>query len=100
MKRYHLRSSSYKISYTHITTKILNYKKALHDLNIDDFKSKPPDCTCWSSPFIHNPADHVITVDLNSINNTSTEMFAKGLKYREPKSVPTFDYTLFEYCNN
>jgi hypothetical protein len=28
---------------THIATKIFNYMKVLHDLNIDDFKFKPPD---------------------------------------------------------
>jgi hypothetical protein len=43
--------------------------------------------------------NHVITGDLNIIKNTSLEMFAKGPKYREPKPVPTFDHTLFEYCN-
>ena len=35
------------ISYTStkpIATQIFNYKKALHDLNIDDVKSKRPDC--------------------------------------------------------
>ena len=35
-----------KISYTYtapIANKIFNYKKVLQDLNIDDFKSKPPD---------------------------------------------------------
>jgi hypothetical protein len=41
--------------------------------------------------------NHVITGDLNIIKNTSLEMFAKGPKYREPKPVPTFDHTLFEY---
>ena len=60
----------------------------LHDLNIDDFKSKPPDCTSASSPFIYNPTGHVITGDLKIINNTSPrDMFAKGPKYREPKSI-------------
>ena len=54
-----------------------NYKHVLRDLNIiDDFKSKPPDCTCASSPFIYNPTGHVITGDLKIINNTSSP---KGL---------------------
>ena len=57
-------------------------------LNIDDFKYKPLDCTCASSPFIYNPADHVITGDLKIINNTSLQdVFTKGLKYREPQSI-------------
>ena len=53
-------------------------------LNINDFKSKPPDSTCASSPFIYNPAGHVIIGDLKIINNTSLrDVFAKGPKYRE-----------------
>ena len=35
------------ISYTStkpIATQIFNNKKALHDLNVDDFRSKRPDC--------------------------------------------------------
>ena len=57
------------------------------DLNINDFKSKRPDCTCASSPFIYNPTGHAITGDLNIISNTSLRnVFAKGSQYREPKS--------------
>ena len=40
------------ISYAYtipIASKRFNYKHVLHDLNIDDFISKPPDCTCASS---------------------------------------------------
>ena len=60
----------------------------LHDLNIDDFKSKLPDCVSEISPFIYNPACHVITGNLKIINNTSLrDVFAKGLKYREPKFI-------------
>jgi hypothetical protein len=39
-------------------------------------------------PFIYNPAGHVISGDLKIINNTSLrDVFAKGLKYREYKSI-------------
>jgi hypothetical protein len=38
-----------------------NYKHVLCDLNIDYFKSKPPDCSCASSPVIYNPTGHVLT---------------------------------------
>ena len=52
-------------------------------ISIYDFKSKPPDCTYASSPFIYNPTGYVITGDLKIINNTSLrEVFAKG-----PKSI-------------
>ena len=77
----------YVYTRTIASTKI-NYKHVLRDLNIDDFKSKPPDCTSASSPFIYNPTGHVITGDLKIINNISLqEVFVKGPKYREPKSI-------------
>ena len=73
---------------THIATKILNYKNVLQDLNTDNFKDKSPHCTCAGSSFIYNSANHVIVGDLNIINNTSLrDRFAKGPKYREPKSI-------------
>ena len=80
------------VSYAYATaiasTIILNYKHVLHDLNIDDFKSMPPDCTCASSLFIYNSTVHVITNDLTIINNTCLrDMFAKGHNYRKPKSI-------------
>jgi len=79
------------ISYTYTTpiaTKLFHYKKVLYDLNIDDFKSKPPDCACSSFQFIYNPAGQVITGDLNIIINTSLrDVFAKGPKNREPNSI-------------
>jgi len=79
------------ISYAYtipIASKTFNYKRVLHDLIIDDFKSKPPDCTCASSSFVYNPAGHAITGDLKIINNTSLrDVFDKGSKYREPKSI-------------
>ena len=60
----------------------------MQDFNINDFKSKPPDCTCASSPFVYDPAGHVITGDLNIISNISLRsVLAKGPKYREPKSI-------------
>jgi hypothetical protein len=53
-----------------IASKTFNYKHVLRDLNIDDFKFKPPDCTCASSPFIYNPTAHAITGDLKIINKS------------------------------
>jgi hypothetical protein len=41
------------ISYAYtrpIASKSFNYRQVLRDLNIDDFKSKSPDCTCAISP--------------------------------------------------
>ena len=79
------------ISYTYTTpiaTKVFNYKHVLQGLNIDDYKSKPPDCTCANSPFMYNPTGHVITGDLNIVTNTSLRnVLSKGPKYREPRSI-------------
>ena len=71
-------SFAYTIS---IATQIFNYKKVSYDLNIVDFKFKPPDYTCARSPFIYNPAGHVISGDHNIINtNSLRDVFAKGSK--------------------
>ena len=79
------------ISYTYtspIAPKIFNHKRVLQDLNIDDFKAKPPDCSCNSSPFKYSPAGHVITGDLNIIDNKPLrDVLAKGPKYREPRPI-------------
>ena len=45
-------------------------------------------CTCASFQFTYNPAGHVITGDLNIVDNTSLRnVLSKGPKYREPKSI-------------
>ena len=60
----------------------------MHALNIDDFKYRPPYCTCASSSFIYNPADHVITRDLKIINITYLrDVLAKRPTYRGPKAI-------------
>jgi hypothetical protein len=53
----------------------------LPNLNIDDLKSRPPDCTCASSPFIYNSTGCVITGDLKCINNTLILFYAIGMAY-------------------
>jgi hypothetical protein len=64
------------------------YTNVLQEFNIDNFRSKPHERTCSSSQFMYKPAGHVITGDLNTISNTSLrDVFAKGPKYREPKSI-------------
>ena len=78
------------ISYVYtrpIASIFFKYKHVLHDLNIDVFKSKPPDCTCAGFPLIYIPTGHFMTGNFKIINNTSREVFAKGPKYREPKSI-------------
>ena len=64
-----------------IATKLFNYKKVSYNLNIVDFKFKPPDYTCAWSPFVYNPSGRVISGDHNIINSNSLRhVFAKGYK--------------------
>ena len=62
-----------------------------------EYKSKPPDCTCESSPFKYNPVGHVITGDLNIVEKISQRnVFAKGPKFREPQSINwKFNFKIF-----
>jgi len=76
-------------SYTQpIASTIFNYRKVLQNLKIDDFKAKPPDCSCHNSPFNYSHSGHVITGDLNIVENESLRnILAKGPKYREPQPI-------------
>ena len=67
------------ISYTYSTpvaSKIFNYKKVLQSLDLEDFKAHPPSCTCSSSPFLYSPAGHVVTGDLNIVENVQLKTFS------------------------
>ena len=71
---------------TQLQLKKNNYKHVLQDLNIADFKSEPPGCTC--SQFTYNMAGHFITGDFNIVNNISLwKVLSNGPKYREPKPI-------------
>ena len=60
-----------------------------YDLNIVDFKSKPPDYSCACSPFIYNPAGHVISGDQNIINNIFLrDVFAKSINWKHIFKIP------------
>ena len=54
---------------TPIAAILFNYKNGKQDLNIDDFKFIPPDCTLQVPPFIYTLAVNVVDVDLHIINN-------------------------------
>ena len=71
-----------------IATKIFNYKHVLKSLSIDDYKSKPSDCTCERNTFKYNLTGHVINGDLNIVDNISLRnVFVNGPKFREPQSI-------------
>ena len=71
-----------------IVPKIFNYKRVFHYVSIDHLKNKPPDCSCFNSPFKYSPVVHVITGNLSTIDNENhRKIFAKGPKYRELQSI-------------
>jgi hypothetical protein len=56
------------ISYRYTFTKF-NYKQTLQCLDIEQLRQNPPKCTCSSSPFNYRPAGHIITGDVNILQN-------------------------------
>ena len=81
------------VSYTYTPTirnKILNYKMVLEefDLNQHPPESHPLPCDCSTSSFIDHHYGHVITGDLNIINNERLrKLLSKGSNYREYQNI-------------
>ena len=79
-----------KISYSYtrpIASKIFNYKQSLQDWRFTNHDVHIPSCSCSSSQFLYSPAGHIITGDLNIIQNQQLrDVISKGHKYREPQS--------------
>ena len=73
-----------KISYTdiiYVASKLFNYKESIRDFNIHDHQL--PTCSCSSSPYLYSPAGHVITGNLNIIDNLKLkDLIYKGPKYK------------------
>ena len=75
-----------------IRSKILNYKKFVSKLDLGKFSrnKKSISCNChkYSSKFIDNDRKHILTGNLQIIeNNKLRKLFTKGPKYREPKKI-------------
>ena len=77
-----------KISYTYtnsIASTILNYKQSLRDFKLNEHASQPHLCSCSSSTYLYSPAGHVVTENLNIVENLKLrDILSKGPKYREP----------------
>ena len=68
--------------------KFLIIKKSLQEIDFDDIKAKPPSCSCNNSKFCYLPVGHIITGDLNIIENeTLRSVIYIGPKYRIPKTI-------------
>ena len=69
-----------KISYTYtrsVASKLFNYKETIRDFNIHDHQL--PTCSCSSSPYRYSPAGHVITGNLNIVDNLKLkDLLSKG----------------------
>ena len=76
-----------KISYIYtnsIASKIY-YKQSLRDFKLNEYESQPPLCSCSSSTYLYSPAGHVLTGNLNIVENLKLrDIISKGPKYREP----------------
>ena len=80
--------SNPKISYTYtrsIASKLFNYRQSLQDWRFTNHDYDSP-CSCSSSQFLYQPAGHIVTGDLNIVDNTCLrDLISKGPKYREPQ---------------
>ena len=80
--------SNPKISYTYtrsIASKLFNYRQSLQDWRFTNHDYDSP-CSCSSSQFLYQPAGHIVTCDLNIVDNTCLrDLISKGPKYREPQ---------------
>ena len=75
-----------------IRSTLFNYKQTVFHLNIDEFLEDPNSIKCccnkYGNSFMNNYYDHIITGDLNIVNNERLcQLISKGPKYREPKQI-------------
>ena len=71
---------------------LFNYKQFVLHLNFDEFLKNPTSvkCSCnkYDNSFINNHYGHIITGNLNIVNNERLrQLKSKGPKYREPKRI-------------
>ena len=78
-----------RISYAYtipIASKVFNYKQSLRDLQVNNLLGQLPSCSCSNSPFLYRPAGHVVTGDLNIVDDPNLrDILFKGPKYREAR---------------
>ena len=72
---------------------LLSYKQFVLHLNIDEFLKDPNSIKCcccdkYDNSFINNHYGHIITGNLNIVNNERLrQLISKGPKYRELKQI-------------
>ena len=76
-----------------IRSTLLSYKQFVLHLNIDEFLKDPNSIKCcccdkYDNSFINNHYGHIITGNLNIVNNERLrQLISKGLKYGELKQI-------------
>ena len=89
------------LSYTYtktISNSIFNYNKALRHLQFDEFLQTPASCDCSKSPFQYAPVGHVITGDMNFVENDHLhKILSCGPKFREPRNFKIIMDSVEEY---
>ena len=74
-----------------IRSTLFNYRKFVLHLIIDEFLKDPNSIKCCCNKynsFIHNHYGHIITGNLDIVNNERLhQLISKGTKYREPKQT-------------
>ena len=78
------------VSYTYprtIASRVFNFKQVIKELNFEVGTSQMK-CNCSVSPYRYTPAGHVVTGNLNIINNRQVrKLLMKGPKYGEQNNI-------------
>ena len=73
-----------------ISTKFFNFNKFVNNVDFDLFLTNPDNlpCKCNNSPFVNRYHKHIVTGDLQIIeNNALRKLFIKGPKYRDVRPI-------------
>lgn len=71
-----------------VRNKIVNYRQTVQSSVYDDWMASEGRCDCQYSPFKDNHHDHVITGNLNIVQNRKLKaLLSKGTNYREAKTI-------------
>lgn len=78
---------SYKLA-PPVSLRLQNYSSFLSKFNVNMLNTVLRNCSCASSEFIYQPAGHVITGNLNIVNNHKLrQLFQRGTKYRVANEI-------------
>ena len=71
-----------------VRNKIVNYRQTVQSAVYDEWRANEGRCDCHNSPFKDEYHDHVITGNLDIVQNRKLRtIFSKGTNYREAKTI-------------